>query len=89
MIQLITDVLDHHHINELAVEVMNITEADLGGALLAMSIYLLSYYLTNKRSLHVCSQGLEISTLIGEKQKKIKLPTIAITIKISLKYPCI
>ena len=29
--------------------------------------YLLSYYLANKRSLHVRSQGLEISTLIGEK----------------------
>ena len=28
---------------------------------------LLSYYLANKRSLHVRSQGLEIPTLIGEK----------------------
>ena len=73
MIQLITDVLDHHHINGLAVEVMNITEEDLGGALLAMSIYLLSYYLANKRSLHIRSQGLEISTLIGEKQKQNKI----------------
>jgi len=30
-------------------------------------IYLLSYYLANKQSLHVRSQGLEIPTLIGEK----------------------
>ena len=29
--------------------------------------YLLSYYLANKRSLHIRSQGLEILTLIGEK----------------------
>ena len=29
----------------------------------------LSYYLANKRSLHVRSQGLEIPTLIGEKRK--------------------
>ena len=35
---------------------------------------LLFYYLANKRSLHICSQGLEIPTLIGEN-KKIKLPT--------------
>jgi hypothetical protein len=33
---------------------------------------LLSYYLANKRSLHVHSQGLEILTLIG-KNKKIKI----------------
>jgi len=38
---------------------------------------LLSYYLANKRSLHVRSQSLKILTLIGEK----KLPTTAITIK--------
>ena len=43
-------------------------------------IYLLSYYLANKRSLHVRSQGLEILTLIG---KKLKLPTTAITKKIA------
>ena len=30
---------------------------------------LLSYYLTNKKSLHVRSQGLEIPTLIGEKKE--------------------
>ena len=30
-------------------------------------IYLLSYYLANKRSLHVHSHSLEIHTLIGEK----------------------
>ena len=29
----------------------------------------LSYYLVNKRSLHVRSQGLEIPTLIGENRK--------------------
>ena len=32
-------------------------------------INLLSYYLVNKQSLHVRSQGLEISTLIGENRK--------------------
>ena len=31
------------------------------------TIYLLSYYFTNKRSLHVRIQNLEILTLIGEK----------------------
>ena len=40
---------------------------------------LLSYYLANKRSLHVRSQGLEIPTLIEEKKGKLKLPTTAIT----------
>ena len=30
---------------------------------------LLSYYLANKRRLHVCSQGLEIPTLIGGNRK--------------------
>ena len=35
----------------------------------SVGIYLLSYYLANKRSLHVRSQGLEISRLIGEKEK--------------------
>ena len=30
--------------------------------------YLLSYYLVNKRSLHVRSHGLEILTLIGENR---------------------
>ena len=30
-------------------------------------IYLLSYYLANKRSLYIRSQGLEIPTLIEEK----------------------
>ena len=34
---------------------------------------LLSYYLANKKSLHVRSQGLEIPTLIGEKMKRIKI----------------
>ena len=48
----------------------------------------LSYYLANKRSLHVHSQDLEIPTLIGEKKEKLKLPTTTITKKISLKYPC-
>ena len=33
--------------------------------------HLLSYYLANKRSLHICSQGLEIPTLIKEKKRKI------------------
>jgi hypothetical protein len=53
---------------------------------------LLFYYLTNKRSLHVRSQGLEIPTLIEKnltlikKIEKEKLPTTAIIIKISLKY---
>ena len=42
-------------------------------------VHLLSYYyLTNKQSLHVHSQDLEIPTLIGKKEK-FKLPTIAIT----------
>ena len=31
--------------------------------------HLLSYYLANKRSLHVRSQDLKIHTLIGEKYK--------------------
>ena len=44
--------------------------------------YLLSYYLANKRSLHVRSQGLEISRLIGEKEK-LKLPATAIMKKIA------
>ena len=35
-------------------------------------INLLSYYLANKQSLHIRSQGLEIPTLIGEN-KKIKI----------------
>ena len=49
---------------------------------------LLSYYLANKRSLYVHSQGLEIPTLIREKkEKEKKLPTTAIIIKFSLKYP--
>ena len=46
----------------------------------------ISYYLANKRSLHVRSQDLKIPTLI-EKRKKEKLPTTAITIKTGLKYP--
>ena len=41
--------------------------------------HLLSYYLANKRTLHVRSQGLEIPTLIGEKKEKLKLPTTTIT----------
>ena len=37
---------------------------------LAISVTnLLSYYLANKRSLHVRSQSLEILTLIGDKNK--------------------
>ena len=44
--------------------------------------YLLSYYLANKRSLRVHSQGLEIPTLIGEKKEKLKLPTTVITKKL-------
>ena len=39
-------------------------------ALVLIAIHLLSYYLANKWSLHVCSQGLEILTLIEEKRKK-------------------
>ena len=50
-------------------------------------LYLLSYYLANKRSLHVRSQGLEIPTLIGEK-RKIKITHHCHYEKISLKYPC-
>ena len=52
-------------------------------------IYLsiLSYYLANKRSLHVRSQGLKIPTLIGEKLKKIKITHYYHYDKISLKYP--
>ena len=44
-------------------------EEDFDGedVLLGASIYLSSYYLANKRSFYVRSQGLEISTLIGEK----------------------
>ena len=34
---------------------------------LEVYLNLLSYYLTNKWSLHVRSKGLEIFTLIGEK----------------------
>ena len=49
-----------------------------------LQTYILSYYLANKRSLHVRSQGLKILTLIGEKRKKIKLPTTVITIKFAL-----
>ena len=45
--------------------------------------HLLSYYLTNKRSLHVRSQGLEIPTLIEEKKEKLKLLTNAITKKLA------
>ena len=48
-------------------------------------VYLLSYYLANKRSLHVCSQSLEISTLI--KKRKIKITHHCHYEKISLKYP--
>jgi len=40
----------------------------------------LSYYLANKRSLHIHSQGIKIITLI-KKRKEIKLHTTAITIK--------
>ena len=47
----------------------------------------ISYYLANKRSLHVCSQGLEIPTLIG-KNRKIKITHHCHYNKISLKYPC-
>ena len=36
-------------------------------ACLSLYICLLSYYLANKRSLHVRSQGLEIPTLVEEK----------------------
>jgi len=36
-------------------------------ATLLASEHLLSYYLANKRSLHIRSQGLKIPTLIGEK----------------------
>ena len=43
----------------------------------------LSYYLANKQSLHVRSQGIEITTLIGEKKEKLELPTIAITKKLT------
>ena len=34
-----------------------------------LQIYLLSYYLAKKRSIHVHSQGIEIPTLIGENRK--------------------
>ena len=44
-------------------------------------IYLLSYYLANKRNLHVRSQSLEISTLI--KKEKLKLTTTAIMKKLA------
>ena len=46
---------------------------------------LLSYYLANKRSLHVRSQGLEILTLIGEKNK---ITHHCHYDKICPKYPC-
>ena len=49
--------------------------------------HLLSYYLPNKRSLHICSQDLEIPTLIGEK-RKIKITHHCHYEKISLKYIC-
>ena len=45
--------------------------------------HLLSYYFSNKRSIYVRSQDLENLTLIGEK----KLPTTAIMLNISPKYP--
>jgi len=48
----------------------------------------ISYYLINKWNLHVRSQSLKILTLI-EKNKKIKLPTTGIMIKIDTKYPYI
>jgi len=55
---------------------------------LVLTLYhhLLSYYLANKRSLHIRSQGLEIPTLIGEKKKKKNYPPLPLQ-KISLKYP--
>ena len=46
--------------------------------------HLLSYYLANKPSRPVCSQNLEIFTLIGEK--KIKITHHCHYNKISLKY---
>ena len=60
-------------------------EEDFDGedVLLGASIYLSSYYLANKRSFYVRSQGLEISTLIGEK----KITYHCHYEKISLKYP--
>ena len=48
--------------------------------------HLLSYYLANKRSFHVRSQGLEIPTLIGEK-RKIKITLHCHYEKNSPKYP--
>ena len=39
---------------------------------------LLSYYLTNKRSLHIRSQGVEIFTLIRENKKNINYPPLAL-----------
>ena len=41
-------------------------------------IYLLSYYLANKWSFHVRSQGLEIPTLIGDKIYKLSTSAIKI-----------
>ena len=38
--------------------------------------HLLSYYLANKRSLHVRSQGLKIPRIIGEKQKSKNYPPL-------------
>jgi len=43
---------------------------------LCTSFHLLSYYLANKRSLHVRSQGLKIPTLIGEKYKNKNYPPL-------------
>ena len=43
---------------------------------------LLSYYLANKKSLLIRSQGLNIPTLIGEKEK-LKFSTTAITKKLA------
>ena len=46
--------------------------------LIARTVHLLSYYLANKRSFHVRSQGLEILTLIGEKIYKLSTSAIKI-----------
>ena len=45
-------------------------------ATLLASEHLLSYYLANKRSLHIRSQGLKIFTLIGEKYKNKNYPSL-------------
>jgi len=43
---------------------------------LLASEHLLSYYLANKRSFHIRSQGLKIFTLIGEKYKNKNYPSL-------------